>query len=47
MVAMFQEDKTLIEYGVEVDTNMTRIDGKKLEAPRIIDQNRSVDFKQF
>jgi len=47
MTAMFQNDQTLAQWGVEVDSNMTKIDGKKLEPPRIIDQNRSVEFKQF
>ena len=26
---------------------MTRLDGKKLEPPRILDQGRAVDFKSF
>ena len=26
---------------------MTKLDGKKLEPPRILDQGRSVDFKSF
>ena len=47
MIAMFQDDKTLLEWGVEVNSQMTKIDGKKLMPPRILDQNRYVDFKQF
>ena len=47
MIAMFQNDKTLSQWGVEVDGNMTKLDGKKLEPPRILDQGRSVDFKSF
>jgi hypothetical protein len=47
MISMFQNDKTLDKWGVEVDCNMTRLDGKKLEPPRILDQGRAVDFKSF
>jgi hypothetical protein len=47
MISKFQNDKTLESWGVEVNSQMTRIDGKKLEPPRLIDQNRAVDFKQF
>jgi len=35
MVAMFQDDKTLLEWGVEINSQMTKIDGKKLMPPRI------------
>jgi hypothetical protein len=48
MIAMFQDDKTLDEWGVEINSQMTKIDGKKLIPPKILDQNnRYVDFKQF
>ena len=47
MITMFQTDEVLDKCDIEIDTNMTRLDGKKLEPPRILDQGRSVDFKSF
>jgi hypothetical protein len=48
MISMFTNDETLKEWGVEVSGNMTKIDGKKLEPPRIHgDGGRSVEFKMF
>jgi glucose-6-phosphate isomerase len=47
MITMFQNDKVLEQWGVEVDSQMTKIDGKKLEPPKIEDRNRFVDFKAF
>jgi hypothetical protein len=46
-VAKFKGDQTLEQWGVEVNDVMTKIDGKKLPPPRILNQNNSVDFKQF
>jgi hypothetical protein len=47
MISMFTNDQTLQDWGVEVNGNMTKIDGKKLEPPRILDKGRSVEFKMF
>jgi hypothetical protein len=47
MITKFQDDATLKEWGVEVNSQMTYIEGKKLQPPNIIDQNRSVVFKMF
>ena len=48
MIAMFQEDPTLQEHNVEVDATMTKIDGKRLAAPQILEANgRRKDFKAF
>jgi hypothetical protein len=48
MITKFQDDQILLEWGVEINSQMTKIDGKKLFPPKILDQNsRYVDFKQF
>ena len=47
MAKMFQTDETLSKCDIEIETNMTTLDGKKLEPPKILNQGRFVDFKKF
>ena len=47
LIAKFQDDETFSTWGVKVNTQMTPVQGKKLEEPRVIHQNQTREMSAY
>jgi hypothetical protein len=47
LIAKFQQDPTFQSWGVEINTNMTEMNGQKMAVPKIVHENQPRNFDDY